>query len=413
MKSFKNAKSIIQILKDNGHTAYFAGGWVRDYLLNHPSNDIDIATSAKPEEIQKLFSHTIPIGIKFGILLIIIEKESFEISTFRKDIGYVDGRRPTKIEFTDAQEDAKRRDFTINGMFYDPIEEKTLDFVNGKEDLKSKIIKAIGDADKRFAEDRLRMVRGVRLSCRFNFKIEEKTEKAILFHAKELFPAVAIERIWQEIVKMDSFSGLKRSLLSLFDFGLLETIFPSLTKIDRNVIEKRLAHIEKINFKTPTIGKVLELFPNHTLSQIEHLCQYLKLSKQETSFALFLTKAKQIFFLKKEESWQPYDWAIFCSNSYCEHSINIIYCHLNEPDKTRFIDKYKTIQKDLSASILRIKNKKTLVSSKHLLEEGIKPGKTMGLLIEEGERFAVNNNIPEIPLILSFLKKSSLWPKEN
>ena len=144
------AKTIVEKLKANGHTAYFAGGWVRDFLLQRPSDDIDIATSASVEEIQSIFPKTIPVGISFGIVIVVEKGHQFEVATFRQDKGYADGRRPTHIDKATPEEDAKRRDFTINGMFYDPTTEEVFDYVGGKDDLKKGIIKAIGDPHERF-----------------------------------------------------------------------------------------------------------------------------------------------------------------------------------------------------------------------------------------------------------------------
>jgi poly(A) polymerase len=149
MEEHPQARHIIDTLTKNGFIAYYAGGWVRDYLLQHPSDDIDIATSAPPETIQALFPHTVPIGLAFGIILVIIDSHEYEVATFRQDLDYQDGRRPSKIAFSSAEEDAKRRDFTINGMFYDPLTNTILDYVEGKQDLQKKIIRAIGNPHDR------------------------------------------------------------------------------------------------------------------------------------------------------------------------------------------------------------------------------------------------------------------------
>ncbi|HSX13482.1 MAG TPA: CCA tRNA nucleotidyltransferase, partial [Chlamydiales bacterium] len=225
MHEHPQARFIIDTLTKAGYIAYYAGGWVRDLLLQHESDDIDIATNAPPETIQALFPHTVPLGIAFGIVLVIVEHHQYEVATFRRDVDYADGRRPTKIEFATAIEDAKRRDFTINGMFYDPLQNQILDYVEGQADLKKKIIRAIGNPHERIKEDRLRMIRAIRLACRFNFTIEPQTQEAIRFHAKEIFPAVAIERIYQELTKGHDFKKLPEMLLELHSFGLLETIF--------------------------------------------------------------------------------------------------------------------------------------------------------------------------------------------
>lgn len=153
MDAYSTGCQIIEKLYQHGYLAYFAGGWVRDFLLGHPSSDIDIATSATPREIESLFSKTIPVGAQFGIVVVIEKKHQFEVATFRKDAEYKDGRRPISIELASPEEDAKRRDFTINGMFYDPIQRRILDYVNGQEDLNLGIIRAIGNPHERFLED--------------------------------------------------------------------------------------------------------------------------------------------------------------------------------------------------------------------------------------------------------------------
>ena len=173
----KIATAIVRKLVAAGYTAYFAGGWVRDYLMGHPSEDIDLATDAPPEKIIDLFPKTLLVGVAFGVVVVIVDGHQFEVATFRRDIDYADGRKPSKIELSTAEEDAFRRDFTINGMFYDPLTNQILDYVGGQEDLKKKIIRAIGNPHKRIQEDRLRMIRAVRLSCRFDFQIEEKTKE--------------------------------------------------------------------------------------------------------------------------------------------------------------------------------------------------------------------------------------------
>ena len=174
MEEHQQARIIVETLHRAGFLAYYAGGWVRDFLLNHPSDDIDIATNAPPETVQALFSHTVPIGIAFGIILVIQEGHTYEVATFRQDFDYQDGRRPARIQFSTAAEDAKRRDFTINGLFYDPVREEILDYINGREDIRAGIIRAIGNPHERIKEDRLRMIRGdsPRVPLRFSDRKE-------------------------------------------------------------------------------------------------------------------------------------------------------------------------------------------------------------------------------------------------
>lgn len=240
MSCFDVAYRIVQQLKSHGFTAYFAGGWVRDFLMNHPSDDIDIATDATTQDISRIFEKTIPVGIQFGIIIVVLEDHHFEVATFRKDHGYEDGRRPIGVEQASPEEDARRRDFTINGMFYDPLEEKILDYVGGQQDLEKKLVKAIGNPHQRFIEDRLRMIRAIRYSCRFQFNLDDNTKNAIITHANSLFPSVAIERVWQEFSKMAQFGDFRKFLISLHEVELLQTIFPDLKQIDTQTLVNRL-----------------------------------------------------------------------------------------------------------------------------------------------------------------------------
>ena len=157
---------------------------MRNTLIGQPVDDIDIATSASPEEILDLFPNTLVVGIAFGVVIVQMEGHAFEVATFRKDIEYENGRTPSRIEWCAPREDALRRDFTINGMFYDPLEHKVFDYVGGVDDIKKRVIRTIGDPYERFREDRLRMVRAFRFSLRFGFVIDKLTQEAIRANAE-------------------------------------------------------------------------------------------------------------------------------------------------------------------------------------------------------------------------------------
>src|SRR5215470_8795100 len=159
------ALSIVKRLQDAGFSAFWVGGCVRDYLLGRHPTDYDVATSALPEQIEKLFPRTIPVGRKFGVIIVLEEEKQFQVATFRAEADYQDGRRPESVTFGDAMADAQRRDFTVNGLFFDPIRNELRDWVAGKADLEGKIIRTIGSPDERFAEDHLRMLRAVRLAA--------------------------------------------------------------------------------------------------------------------------------------------------------------------------------------------------------------------------------------------------------
>jgi poly(A) polymerase len=222
------AVEIVRQLQQAGHTAYFAGGCVRDMLRGVSPNDFDIATSATPEIVQKIFPKTIPVGAQFGVVLVIADSHQFQVATFRSDDAYVDGRRPESVTFSDAKTDAERRDFTINGLFYDPIAEKIIDFVGGQRDIAAKIVKTIGEPERRFAEDKLRMLRAVRFSCALDYEIEPKTRAAIQKLASEI-TVVSAERIRDELIKMFTGPRAGRALALLDELGLLAPILPEIS----------------------------------------------------------------------------------------------------------------------------------------------------------------------------------------
>lgn len=221
---------IIEILKKAGYLAYWAGGCVRDMLLGIKPKDFDIVTSAKPDEIEKLIKHTIPIGKEFGVILAIQNGHHFEIATFRSDSGYSDGRRPDAIEFTDAKQDALRRDFTINALFYDPGEEKIIDHVDGQRDLRDKLIRFIGDPETRIQEDHLRILRAVRIKNEYEFQYHPATYQAIKKHAK-LIEKISAERIRDELNKMIMSKNPGKAFEELFEIGALEVIMPELCRL--------------------------------------------------------------------------------------------------------------------------------------------------------------------------------------
>ena len=222
------AIGIVKRLRENGFSALFAGGCVRDMLMGSNPEDYDIATDARPDDIIHIFKRTVPIGIHFGVVLVMENDFEFEVATFRSDGTYSDGRHPDTVTFCDARGDALRRDFTINGMFYDPIEDKHFDYVGGEGDLKACLIRAIGNPFERFDEDRLRMIRAVRFACRFNFKIEEQTAEAIKkLHGKVL--TVSSERIRDELRKTLIGPNPDTSIKMLDDLNLLHEILPEVT----------------------------------------------------------------------------------------------------------------------------------------------------------------------------------------
>jgi len=225
------ARDIIAQLQKAGHIAYFAGGSVRDQLLGVEAKDYDIATDARPEEVQKLFPRVTDVtGKCFGVVRVMVGQESYEVATFREDGQYKDGRHPESVRFATAEEDAQRRDFTVNGLFYDPIAEKLIDYVGGEADLRAGIIRAIGKPEDRFSEDHLRLLRAVRFATRLYFKIEPKTWEAICAIAPEI-RTVSSERIREELNKIFTADKPELGLDLLDKSGLLPIILPDIAAL--------------------------------------------------------------------------------------------------------------------------------------------------------------------------------------
>jgi poly(A) polymerase len=220
------AREVVVELRKAGHKAFCVGGCARDTLLGIEPKEYDITTSATPQEVSEIFPHTVPIGVSFGVILVITGKYQFEVATFRKDQSYTDGRHPDKVIYSsEEQEDVRRRDFTINGMLYDPIEEEVIDYVDGIRDIKSKIVQTIGDPYERLNEDKLRMMRAIRFSSRYNFELNLDTFLAIEKLAADI-TQVSGERIRDEITKIITQSNPGHGLNMLSVSGLLKYILP-------------------------------------------------------------------------------------------------------------------------------------------------------------------------------------------
>lgn len=221
------ARSLVSRLREAGYSALYAGGSVRDMLLGLEPHDYDIATDARPEQVQALFPRTYAVGAHFGVIVVHENGHDFQIATFRSDGAYVDGRRPTEVTFSNPQTDAERRDFTINGLFYDPIGGEVIDYVAGRTDLSARLIRAIGDPVARFREDKLRLLRAVRFAAVLDFEIEPKTWAAVLEHACDIHD-VSAERIRDELVKIFLSPARVRGFDLLVESGLMQHVLPEI-----------------------------------------------------------------------------------------------------------------------------------------------------------------------------------------
>ncbi|HUE70643.1 MAG TPA: CCA tRNA nucleotidyltransferase [Pirellulaceae bacterium] len=292
------AVEVVGRLRAKGYEALWAGGCVRDQLLGLKPKDYDVATSARPEQIREVFGHkrTLPIGAAFGVISVLGPKEAghIEVATFRRDEEYLDGRHPSGVTFTNAEEDAKRRDFTINGIFYDPLLEKVIDYVGGQQDLENKLVRAIGDPRQRFAEDKLRMLRAVRFTATFDFALDSETLSAIQQQADEL-TVVSVERIASELRRMLVHPHRKRAMELLRGARLLEVVLPEVAsqavsaseEAPQHTWENKLAILDRLREPTFSVALAAVLrdlsHPDEPrLELARQICWGLSLSNEES-----------------------------------------------------------------------------------------------------------------------------------
>ena len=232
MNSRELANSVCTTLQHHGHQAFLVGGCVRDILLRRDPADYDVATNAAPQEVLQLFPYALDVGAQFGVVLVRQDSLKVEVATFRSDVGYSDGRHPDQVVYSQTpEEDVQRRDFTINGLLMRHDTGEVLDFVGGRADLAAKIIRAIGEPSRRFAEDKLRMLRAVRFAARFGYAIEPATFTAIRQHANEI-QVVSAERIREELTKLLTEGAARRGFELLDELGLLSQLLPEIAAMN-------------------------------------------------------------------------------------------------------------------------------------------------------------------------------------
>ena len=253
------ARSVAARLRERGHVAYFAGGCVRDMVRGLTPKDYDIVTTARPEEVQRLFPKTFAVGAHFGVIIVVENGFQFEVATFRSDDVYLDGRHPSAVRFASPEEDAQRRDFTINGMFYDPVAEKVIDFVGGRADIEAKLVRAIGNPAQRFAEDRLRMLRAVRFATVLGYQIDPKTWEALVASAPSI-NQISAERIRDELVRIFLSPNRVRGWDLLDASGLMRAVLPELEAM-KGVAQPQQFHPEGDVFVHTRL--MLELLPEN------------------------------------------------------------------------------------------------------------------------------------------------------
>jgi poly(A) polymerase len=282
------ALDVVRRLRQAGHQALWAGGCVRDELLGLAPKDYDVATSAHPEQVRRLFRRTVAVGMSFGVVEVLGPRAAegvlkVQVATFRSDVSYSDGRHPDAVVFSSPREDALRRDFTINGMFFDPLENRLIDYVGGQIDLRARRLRAIGDAALRFDEDKLRMLRAVRQAAHYDFEIDPATAEAIRVMASQI-GVVSAERIAEELRKLLVDPRRERGMRLFVDLGLAQALLPEL--LPMRGLPQGLPHPEGPALPPPGMpGPAAE---DGTLDLWEHVLRVLDLLGSEVSFSLAL-----------------------------------------------------------------------------------------------------------------------------
>lgn len=288
------ALEVVRRLRDAGHDALWAGGCVRDQLLGIPPKDYDVATSARPEQVRELFGHrrTLAIGASFGVISVLARKplDPIEVATFRTDGTYLDGRRPESVAFSDARHDAQRRDFTVNGLFFDPIAEEVVDYVGGVADLEARVLRAIGDPQQRFAEDKLRLLRAVRFAATYNLALEPATLAAVQAMASQV-SQVSGERIGAELRRIVTHASRALGARLLAQAELLSPILPELTPhaaANDALWQASLARLETLPQATVASGLAAFFYGMIDASPMRDVGRRLKLSNKELERAAWL-----------------------------------------------------------------------------------------------------------------------------
>jgi len=374
MTNKQAAIKIVKRLRSYGYEALLAGGCVRDMLLTRSANDYDVATSALPEDVIGLFKRTIKVGAKFGVVIVLVNGQQVEVATFRTESGYYDGRHPANVKFAGAAEDAGRRDFTINGMFYDPIDNMVIDYVNGQVDLQQKVVRTIGKPQERFSEDYLRMLRAVRFSTQLGFAIEPTTYSAICRNAKKI-TKISGERIASELEGILVDPNRSAGVCLLVDSGLAKAIFPGFSGESATFAFNVLSQMrKKVDFALALDG----LFAGFETKFAIEKCHVLKLSRRQNRHIKFLLTGRDKLLndrmsladLKKLLA-EPYFWDLYELQRAIQKA------------KRASISALVNIRKRIKALGDIDLRPKPLLNGHDLIRLGAVPGPALGQLAEE------------------------------
>lgn len=435
----ETAREVVRRLRTAGYEAYFVGGCVRDLLLGRQPSDYDVATNATPEAVIKLFPQTVTVGARFGVVLVLLDVHQVEVATFRSDHGYKDGRHPEAVRFAQtAEADVRRRDFTINGLLYDPLTEQTLDFVGGCEDLRHGIIRTIGQPQERFAEDKLRMLRAIRFAARFGYTIEPETFAAIQqLHAD--IAQVSRERLRDELVKMLTEGAARRAMGLLDAAGLLEVILPEVARMkgiaqppefhpEGDVWVHTLLMLEKLQQpsvtlalgvllhdigKPPTFSLAERIrFDEHTevgAVMAEEVCRRLRFSNQETERVVALVRHHLRF--KDAPKMRPSKLKRFLAmDGFAEHlELHRLDCLASHGDLSNY-EFIKNVLETLPAEEIRPPR---LLTGDDLMAMGYAPGPQLGEILAAVEEAQLEGELSTPAEARAFVEKKFAPPRAS
>jgi len=395
----QSSESIIKRLHEHGYQACFAGGCVRDMIMKRESEDYDIVTNALPQDIIRLFKKTFPVGVQYGVVIVVMGGHNFEVATFRTEGSYTDGRHPDYVAFSTAEEDVKRRDFTINGLLYDPVRDEILDYVGGKRDITSKIIRTIGDPVKRFNEDKLRMIRAARFACRFSFHIHEDTKEAITKLAPQI-RVVSTERIREELQKILTGPNPHIGIKLLDELRLLREILPEVSAMkgvrqpenfhpEGDVFTHTLLCLSKMNKPswTMAMGVLLhDIGKPHTFKELDRIrfnlhekigaeiardiCNRLKTSNADKERIVWLV-LKHLYFKDAPKMRLNKLKRLFAHEGY--HELAEL-CKIDALASTGDLSDYYFCQEMYNKLSQEEVKPKPLITGKDLISMGLKPG---------------------------------------
>lgn len=384
----------VRKLRDAGFIAYWAGGCVRDQLLGRTPKDYDVATDATPPQIRELFGRrrTLAIGAAFGVITVLGPQGAgqIEVATFRRETTYSDGRHPDSVSFSSAQEDASRRDFTINGMFYDPVERRVIDFVGGQEDLQRRQIRSIGDPDERIGEDKLRMLRAVRFTATFEFELETGTFEAIRRRAAEIH-VVSAERIAEEMRKMLVDVHRARAVRLLLDTGLASEVLPEIVPAalqDERALEQSLALLEQLEQPGFPLALAALLGRRVEPQAAEEICRRWRLSNRETDRVRWLLEHCDALRAAPSQRWSAVQPVLIAAGAEDLLALGEAEARIGLGDR----DDVAWCRRQLERPREEL-NPPPLVTGDNLKGHGVPPGPAYSMLLDRARKAQLDGEI--------------------